>query len=96
MSTKFACPEDSVTARSGGNRIQAERQFRADGKTIALWRFKEGPGAALYRDSSGNGYTLFPGGSLSVTSSRQVNYNMGCPKTRPAVLRFLAAIKVVI
>ena len=70
---------------------------------IALWRFEER--ADLYRDSSGNGYTLFPGGDCAdifsqkthnticwiqqsiafSESSRQVNYNMGCPKTRPAV-----------
>ena len=31
-----------------GNRIQPERKFRADGKTVALWRFEEGPGAPLY------------------------------------------------
>lgn len=63
-----------------GNRIQPERKFRADGKTIALWRFEEGPGAALYRDSSGNGYTLSPGGSLSVQPRGKLTTTWGALK----------------
>ena len=50
----------------GKNRIRPKRRFPADTRTIALWRFREGPGAPSYRDSSGNGYTLFPGGTLAV------------------------------
>ena len=49
-----------------GEPIHPPRQLRRETQTIALWRFEEGPGAPFYRDSSGNGYTLFPGGSLSV------------------------------
>ena len=46
--------------------IHPKRNFRVDKRTIALWRFEEGPGAPFYRDSSGNDYTLFPAGSLDV------------------------------
>ena len=46
--------------------IHPQRNFRVDKRTIALWRFEEGPGAPFYRDSSGNDYTLFPGGALTV------------------------------
>ena len=49
-----------------GQEIRPPRHFRPDAQTIALWRFEEGPGAPFYRDSSRNGYTLFPGGSLAV------------------------------
>ena len=49
-----------------GKVIQPKRHFSVDVQTIALWRFAEGPGATAYRDSSGNGYTLAAGGSLSV------------------------------
>ena len=69
-----------------GNRIQPERKFRADGKTIALWRFEEGPETALYRDSSGNGYTLFPGGSLSVQPRGKLTTTWGALK-RPSSMR---------
>lgn len=69
-----------------GNRIQPERKFRADGKTVALWRFEEGPAATLYRDSSGNGYTLFPGGSLSVSPRGKLTTTWGALK-RPSSMR---------
>ena len=46
--------------------IHPKRNLRVDDRTIALWRFEEGPGAPFYRDSSGNDYTLFPGGALAV------------------------------
>ena len=46
--------------------IHPKRNLRVDDRTIALWRFEEGPGAPFYRDSSGNDYTLFPGGALTV------------------------------
>ena len=48
--------------------IHPKRNLRVDDRTIALWRFEEGPGAPFYRDSSGNDYTLFPGGALTVPS----------------------------
>lgn len=48
--------------------IRPKRGLRADGRTIALWRFEEGRGATHYADSSGNGYTLRAGGSLAVDS----------------------------
>ena len=51
-----------------GEEIRPRRRFRADARTIALWHFDEGPGAHFYRDSSGNDYHLFPGGSLAVES----------------------------
>ena len=46
--------------------IHPKRHFLTDERTIALWRFEEGPGAPLYTDSSGNGYTLVAGGTLAV------------------------------
>jgi len=46
--------------------IKPERRFEVDQKTIALWHFDEGPGAHSYKDSSGNGYTLYAGGTLPV------------------------------
>ena len=49
-----------------GEPIHPPRQLRRETQTIALWRFEEGPGAPFYCDSSGNGYTLTAGGSLSV------------------------------
>ncbi len=49
-----------------GKVIRPKRHLSADAQTIALWRFGEGAGAPSYRDSSGNGYTLTAGGSLSV------------------------------
>ena len=48
-----------------GKKIRPEKRFREDGRTIALWHFDEGPGSRIYRDSSGNDYHLFPGGSLA-------------------------------
>lgn len=48
-----------------GAEIHSRRRFRADGQTIALWHFEEGPGSHIYEDSSGNGYTLRAGGSLA-------------------------------
>ena len=48
-----------------GEKIRPERRFREDWRTIALWHFDEGHGSRIYRDSSGNGYHLFPGGSLA-------------------------------
>lgn len=69
-----------------GKRMQPERKFRADGKTVALWRFGEGPEATLYRDSSGNGYTLFPGGSLSVQPRGKLTTTWGALK-HPSSMR---------
>ena len=66
-----------------GNRIQPKRKFRADRKTIALRRFEEGPGARLYRDSSGNGYALIPGGSLSISPRGKLTTTWGALKRGP-------------
>ncbi|MDE0043828.1 MAG: hypothetical protein OXT74_17435 [Candidatus Poribacteria bacterium] len=54
-----------------GAEIRPRRRFRADGQTIALWHFEEGLGSHIYEDSSGNGYTLFTGGSLATTVEAQ-------------------------
>lgn len=43
-----------------------ERELRVDKDTIALWNF-DGP-AATYEDQAGNGHTLSPTGSLSVSA----------------------------
>ena len=48
--------------------IRPKRGLRADGRTIALWRFEEGRGATHFADSSGNSHTLRAGGSLAVDS----------------------------
>ena len=60
--------------------IHPKRNFRVDKRTIALWRFEEGPGAPFYRDSSGNDYTLFPGGSLDVQPLSRMNVTWGSLK----------------
>ena len=60
--------------------IHPKRNFRVDDRTIALWRFEEGPGAPFYRDSSGNDYTLFPAGSLDVQPLSKLNITWGSLK----------------
>ena len=65
---------------SRGAEIRPKRHFRADAQTIALWRFEEGPGAPVYRDSSGNNYTLFAGGSLAVHPGGKVATTWGSLK----------------
>ena len=60
--------------------IHPKRNFRVDKRTIALWRFEEGPGAPFYRDSSGNDYTLFPAGSLGVQPLGKRNITWGSLK----------------
>lgn len=62
--------------------INPRRRFDPDGRTIALWRFDEGTGAPLYRDSSGNGYTLLPGGSLAVNEQGKLATTWGDLKRR--------------
>ena len=49
-----------------GESIHPPRQLRRETQTVALWQFEEGPGAPLYRDASGNDYSLLSGGSLAV------------------------------
>jgi hypothetical protein len=66
----------------GGRKIRPKRGLRADGRTIALWRFEEGLGAVMYRDSSGNGYHLFPGGSLAVEPEDKLATTWGSLKRR--------------
>ena len=65
-----------------GAEIQQRRRFRADAKTIALWRFEEGPGAPFYQDSSGNDYTLVAGGSLAVHPRGKLATTWGSLKRR--------------
>ena len=65
---------------SRDRKIQAKRPLQVDARTIALWRFREAPGAHFYRDSSGNGYTLFPGGSLSVDTRGKLTTTWGSLK----------------
>lgn len=65
-----------------GQKINPPRHFKPDAQTIALWQFKEGPGAPFYRDSSRNDYTLFPGGSLAVQPHGKVAATWGEIKTR--------------
>ncbi len=60
--------------------FRPKRRFGADAKTIALWHFNEGPRAPFYRDSSGNGYTLFPGGSLAVEAGGKLATTWGSMK----------------
>ena len=62
------------------DRYQPERYFQVDDRTIALWNFEEGPGAHLYRDSSGNDYHLFTGGSLAVDSRGKLATTWGSLK----------------
>lgn len=65
-----------------GAEIRPRRRFWADGQTIALWHFDEGPGSRIYRDSSGNDYHLFPGGSLAVDSRGKLATTWGSLKRR--------------
>ena len=65
--------------KAKGN-IHPKRNFRVDDRTIALWRFEEGPGAPFYRDSSSNDYTLFPAGSLDVQPLSKMNITWGSLK----------------
>lgn len=62
--------------------IRPKRGLRADGRTIALWRFEEGRGATRYADSSGNGYTLRTGGSLAVEARDKLATTWGSLKRR--------------
>ncbi len=62
--------------------IRPKRGLRADGRTIALWRFEEGRGATRYADSSGNGYTLRAGGSLAVEARDKLATTWGSMKRR--------------
>ena len=65
-----------------GRKIRPKRRLRADRRTIALWRFEEGPGATRYADSSGNGYTLRAGGSLAVEPRGKLVTTWGSLKRR--------------
>ena len=69
-------------SRERGNKIRPKRRLRSDERTIALWRFEEGPGATRYADSSGNGYTLRAGGSLAVDSRDKLAATWGRLKRR--------------
>lgn len=65
-----------------GVAIIPRREFRADARTIALWHFDDGPGALSYADASGNGYTLFAGGSLAVDARGKLATTWGSLKSR--------------
>ena len=65
-----------------GENFRPRQRLRTDGQTIALWRFKEGPGATRYADSSGNGYTLRAGGSLAVEARDKLATTWGSLKRR--------------
>ncbi len=69
-------------SRERGSKIRPKRRLRSDERTIALWRFEEGPGATRYADSSGNGYTLRAGGSLAVDSRGKLATMWGRMKRR--------------
>lgn len=68
--------------RYGAAEIRPRRRLRLDVQTIALWHFDEGPGAAMYRDSSGNDYHLFPGGTLAVEPEDKLATTWGSLKRR--------------
>ena len=51
--------------------INPKREFQSDEKTIALWHFDEPFGSTIWKDSSGNGHTLFAGGTLSVDNKSE-------------------------
>ncbi|MFC1717849.1 LamG-like jellyroll fold domain-containing protein [Candidatus Poribacteria bacterium] len=57
---------------SPGKMFTPKERFRNDQHTIALWHFDEGPWARQYEDSSGNGYTLFSGGTLPVDRRKEL------------------------
>ncbi len=75
--SKGAAYGDKIDAK-----IRPRRRLRLDVQTIALWHFDEGPGSRIYRDSSGNGYHLFPGGSLAVDSRGKLATTWGSLKRR--------------
>ena len=60
--------------------------FGADAKTIALWRFEEGPGAPFYADSSGKRLYARRGRFARRSSSRQAGYHLGQLETPYTVL----------
>lgn len=51
-----------------GNDFKPERRFEIDKNTLALWHFDEGNDSNFYKDSSGNGYTLWASGTTAVDS----------------------------
>ena len=61
----------------GISKIDPPRRFQVDEKTLALWHFDEGSNSKEYMDSSGNGYTLYAGGSLSVESKSKITSTWG-------------------
>lgn len=61
--------------------FEPQRKFETDQQTIALWHFDEGPGANSYKDSSGNGYTLYAGGTLPVDTKSKSAITWGMIKS---------------
>jgi hypothetical protein len=62
--------------------IEPEREFKADENTVALWHFDEGPNSRIYRDSSGNGHTLYANGTFSVDGKSKSTTTWGMLKKR--------------
>ena len=61
-----------------GDLVVPERDLRADAETIALWRFEEVE--AEYEDLSGNGHTMFGGGTLAVEARDKLTTTWGALK----------------
>ncbi len=60
--------------------ITPKREFESDEKTIALWHFDEPFGATSWEDSSGNGHTLFAGGTTRVENKGKLVSTWGIIK----------------
>ncbi|HGJ65121.1 TPA: hypothetical protein ENS27_06995 [bacterium] len=54
-----------------GEIIEVQSRFEPDKYTVALWHFDEEIGSLQYKDSSGNGHTLFASGFDNTTSVNQ-------------------------
>lgn len=55
-----------------GETIEVKEHVRVDEHTVALWHFDEGPDALTYKDSSGNGHTLFAAGQFAVDPKHKI------------------------
>lgn len=60
--------------------IKPEREFKTDQNTIALWNFDEDTNSRIYRDSSGNGHTLYAGGTIAINSKSKSAITWGMLK----------------
>jgi hypothetical protein len=59
------------------SQFNPSKRFQSDEKTVALWHFDEGPGALSYKDSSGNGYTLFTENTTAVMQEDKITMTWG-------------------